>query len=424
MVDIAPFHALRYSSVKKSTDISTSICPPYDVVSPEERAALAKRSAQNIIQLELPEGEGAAKYDAASTLLKKWQAENVLQTDRGASFYVIETTYKITDAFAPKSQLKRYGVLVALQLETPGRGRVRPHEKTLPKAKEDRLYLLRAVETNISPIFGLFFDKKKIWAKWIAQAIKGRPLVQGREKKDLMHRLWKIDNPKLQKQLVDLLKSKELYIADGHHRYEVAWAYKEERLQKNPEASRTEGWNSVMAYICPMEEKGLLMLPTHRLVTSTWRMRDWKEHVEKFFTIKPVKNMAAIVSALAKPKRSSRILGWVTGEGSYLLTLRSDISVDRCMSERPDVLKELDVVLLHDLILSQVPNMELVYTRDLKEIAAQVKNPAKTAFLLASAGVESLARVSSAGEVMPPKTTYFYPKVPTGFTLMPLNQKI
>jgi uncharacterized protein (DUF1015 family) len=392
------------------------------VVSPVERAAIVKKHPNNIIQLELPEGEGAAKYEHASTLLRQWKTHGVMQRDRMPSFYVIETTFKINDPFAPKAAMKRYGVLSALRLETPGKGAVRPHEKTLPKAKEDRLNLLKAVHTNVSPIFGLFFDKKNEWKKWLATVIKAKPLAVGREKKDLTHRLWKVDDPSLQKKLVTLLKGKELFIADGHHRYEVAWAYKESQL-----AGRTSGmqeaWNYVMTYICPMEEKGLLMLPTHRLVKSNMSEEQWAQHLRTFFDLKPVKGVADIIKALSASKRETRALGWLTHKSAYLLTLKKDISIDRCLTNRPEALRELDVVLLHDLALGD--GKEIIYSRDLNEIKSRVQSdPSWTCFFLASPGVASLARVSTAGEVMPPKTTYFYPKVPTGFTTMPLDQNL
>src|SRR5262245_58245318 len=133
MVDIAPYRGLRFITPKNSTNVSDKICPPYDVISPEERAALAKHSPVNLVQLELPAGEGAAKYTHAAGLLRSWKAKDVLQQDRVAAFYLLETTYRIKDAFAPTKRLKRYGVLTALRLETPGRGAVHPHEKTLPK---------------------------------------------------------------------------------------------------------------------------------------------------------------------------------------------------------------------------------------------------------------------------------------------------
>lgn len=431
MVDIQSFRGLRPVIQKNKSDISHFICPPYDVISPAERENIVKRSPTNVIQLELPSGEGEAKYSNAASIMKKWIDVDVIQKDRKPSFYLLETTYRINDPFAPQKPLKRYGVLVALKLETPGKGSVKPHEKTLPKAKEDRLHLLRAVQTNVSPIFGLFFDKKNDWSRWIAPLIKQKPLAKGKEKKDLDHKLWKIDDVKVHQKLQKLLKSKELYIADGHHRYEVAWAYKGEQLTVNPQAEAHEGSNYVMAYVCPMEEKGLLMLPTHRLVKSNKSLEEWKNHLSSIFDFTPVKNVAALVKVLANTKRAVRTLGYVTKEGSFTLTLKSQISIDRCLEHRPEALRALDVVLLHDIALGEAAGInfltekELIYTRNLKEIDEKINQEnGWVGFMLGSPGVESLASVAKAGEVMPPKTTYFYPKVPTGFTMMPLNQRI
>jgi hypothetical protein len=171
-------------------------------------------------------------------------------------------------------------------------------------------------------------------------------------------------------------------------------------------------------------------------VKSSKSFDEWKAHLGNFFKIVPAKNLEAIVKALSEPqssseKKSGRQIGWITGRGSFFLKLRSDISIARCLGGRPPALTELDVILLHDLAMgetSQPPFLrekELIYTRDLKEMKSRIQdNPAWVGFLLASPGVQSLARVASANEVMPPKTTYFYPKVPTGFTLMSLEQRI
>ncbi len=427
MVDVAPFRALRYVPDNKS-DISRFICPPYDVISPHERDAMGRKFPKNIIHLELPAGDGDDKYANAARILNDWRGTSLLQDDRQAAFYLLETTYKISDPFAPEGKLKRYGVITGLRLETPGKGRVKPHEKTLPKAKEDRLKLLTALRTNISPIFGLFFDKQNAWKKWVTKATRRKPLVTGRESKDLEHRMWKIDDPALQKELRKLLSAKELYIADGHHRYEVSWAYSETRLHSEPHAPMDAGWRRVMAYICPMEEKGLLMLPTHRLVRSNRNLEEWRIHLESTFEITPVKGTAAILEVLRKETGS---IGWVNAEGAFLLKLKRGLTIDHCLQHRPKALRELDVVVLHDLALGEanetpfLTEKEIVFTRDVKGLDLLTKKDRTwVGFMLASPGVASLARVASAGEVMPPKTTYFYPKVPTGFTTMPLEQPI
>jgi uncharacterized protein (DUF1015 family) len=409
--------------------MSPYICPPYDVISAQEREEWVRRSPYNVIQLELPSGEDQEKYPHASRILARWRDQGVLQLDRLPSYYVLESTFRTQDPFAPGTRMKRYGVLTALHLETPRKGAVKPHEKTLPKAKEDRLNLLNALNSNVSPIFGLFFDKKKEWKKWLSKVTKLKPLAFGKENDNLSHRMWKVDQPALQKSLTGLLKGKDLYIADGHHRYEVSWAYKESRLNKEPNADLGTGWNYVMAYVCPMEESGLLMLPTHRLIKSSWKKEEWEKHLSGLFSVTPVKNSAALIKALLHGK--GRRLGWAHQNGFALLTLRTDISLERCLQNRPAALRDLDVVLLHDMALcesspvSDLANKEVIYTRDVKLLCDQVKKDSSwTGFLVASSGVSSLARVASANEVMPPKSTYFYPKVPTGFTLMPLEQKL
>ncbi len=433
MVDIAPFRALRPKSSNNGADISAFICPPYDVISPHQREAIEQKYPNNVVQIELPKGVDFEKFSNAARLLNTWKADGVVQEDRAPSFYLLETTFRIKDAFAPNKPLKRYGVLSALQLETPGKGAVHPHEKTLPKAKEERLNLITALQTDVSPIFGLFFDKKKQWRKWVAKVIKQKPLVKGQEGKDLSHRLWKVEAGALHKELRSMLRAKDLYIADGHHRYEVAWAYCQQRLKNAAglpaEALAEAGFHRVMAYICPMEEPGLLMLPTHRLIKSPLTVNSWKSHLSALFSINPVKDMKTIIKELVAG--NGRKIGWVYAGGMAILTPKPGMSVDRLLEERPKALRELDVILLHDVALGETikPEMtkerEVIFTRDLDGMEVMVeKDPSWVGFVLASPGVASLARVAGANEVMPPKTTYFYPKVPTGFTMMSKEQSI
>jgi uncharacterized protein (DUF1015 family) len=428
MGDIAPFRALRPAS-KKGADISNFICPPYDVISPHQREAIEKKNAQNVVLLELPAGDESAKFANAAKILKQWRAQGRVQEDRVGSMYLIETTFKISDPFAPKQAMKRYGVMAALKIEAPGKGAVRPHEKTLSKAKEERLNLITALNADISPIFGLFFDKQKKWRAFVSKATKKTPLVFGKENKDLTHRMWKIETPALIKEVRTLLKSKELYIADGHHRYEVSWAYKQQQLQAEPDAGANVGWGRVMTYVCPMEEPGLLMLPTHRLIRSAHTVQEWREHLSNYFQFENVANMTALVKTLSAPTR--RQIGWVHAEGIELLSLKPGMSDTALMPNRPPALRALDVVLLHDVAMGEGVNpdflrdKEIIFTRDLGGMQTLAdKEPLWTGFVLGSPGVASLARVSEASEVMPPKTTYFYPKVPTGFTLMALDQEI
>lgn len=428
MVDIAPFRAERPAS-KRGADISNFICPPYDVISPHQREAIEKKNPKNVVLLELPTGDESTKFGNAAQTLRKWRAEGFVQQDRVASHYLIETTFRINDPFAPKEALKRYGVMTALRIEAPGKGAVHPHEKTLSKAKEERLNLISALNADVSPIFGLFFDKQKKWRSFVNKVIKKAPLVSGRESKDLTHRMWKIESPDLNKELRTFLKTKDLYIADGHHRYEVSWAYREQKLNQEPDAPLEAGWRRVMAYVCPMEEPGLLMLPTHRLIHSSHTHQEWRDHLAQYFTFEPVASVSALVKTLSAPTK--RQIGWIHAAGVELLSIKPNMNAAMLMPQRPDALRALDVVLLHDVAMGEavrpdfLAEKEIVFTRDINGMKSLTeKEPLWTGFVLGSPGVSSLASVAEAMQVMPPKTTYFYPKVPTGFTLMPLEQEI
>jgi uncharacterized protein (DUF1015 family) len=180
-----------------------------------------------------------------------------------------------------------------------------------------------------------------------------------------------------------------------------------------------------------MEEPGLLMLPTHRLIRSVHTIQEWRAHLSQYFEFEPVASMGALVKTLSAQKPVKRQIGWVHAEGIELLSIKSAMTAASLMPERPEALRALDVVLLHDVAMGEavapdfLRDKEIIFTRDLNGMQALAdKEPLWTGFVLGSPGVASLANVAQAQQVMPPKTTYFYPKVPTGFTLMPLEQEI
>ena len=206
--------------------------------------------------------------------------------------------------------------------------------------------------------------------------------------------------PVLNKELrAAFLKSKDLYIADGHHRYEVSWAYREQRLAADSSAVNEAGFRRVMTYVCPMEEPGLLMLPTHRLIRSVHTVQEWREHLSQYFTFEPVASMAALVKVLSAP--SKRQIGWVHGEGIELMSIKPGLSAEQLMPARPAALRALDVVLLHDVAMGEsvkpdfLRDKEIIFTRDLGGMKTLAdKEPLWTGFVLGSPGVGSLSKVA------------------------------
>src|SRR3989339_442650 len=254
MAKIKPFHGIRY----KDGDISKFICPPYDIISAPEKERLKKSSAANLVRIELPDAAGGCnKYQSAARLFNDWRAKNVLLEDKTPALYFYEQT------FADKGRkMTRRGFFAALGLENPHKGNIKPHEKTLAKPKEDRLKLIRAVRANISPIFGLFNDPKKRIVTLAKDISRAKPLSSAKDKDGVTHRFWKLEDRETIACIQNMLDNQNIFIADGHHRYETAWNYSQERKKKDKKFSKDAGYNFVLVFLCPMEDPGLSIWPT------------------------------------------------------------------------------------------------------------------------------------------------------------------
>ncbi len=405
MVDIAPFPALRYNPSKVS-NLSLAICPPYDVISVPQYDKLLKRHVQNIVRIELPLAHGSVdRYANAAQLWSRWQNQRVIVPDKRPAFYGYEQRFTVGSA-----AYARRGFFAALRLEKPGAGRVRPHEQTFPKHKEDRLKLMRATTSNISPIFGIFFDRQKKAETLLSKRMVEKPLIISRDDRGVTHRLWRWDDAEAIKVLSGVLRGEEVLIADGHHRYETAWNYAEEKRGRDRAANtRKRAYRYVMTFLCPLADPGLVIQPTHRAVRTSMAWEAWEERLEKNFILQRVTGLNALLSRLRSNKEGTS-LGAVI-EGGKLIWMRPKNKNELIMP----------VVPLHEQILHDVPLENISYGQDPRNMVLTLqRGECNAVFLLPPPDKEAFAVICRSGRRLPQKSTYFYPKLATGLVMRSL----
>ncbi len=422
MAQFLPFRGLRYSS---DADLSAVICPPYDVIKGDARAELMQRDAHNIVAVELaaPYGEAATagQYQQSADLLSQWISEGVLVRD-DSSYYLYEQEFAVPGT---PDTVKRRGVMGALTLEEFGEG-VQPHEHTLSGPKADRLNLLRATQTNISPIFGLIADDDA-WVELLLDSVsETAPDGVATDGEGVVHRLWKITDDETVNGIEAGFENENILIADGHHRYETALNYMREQREKAGENwTGAEAANGVMMMCVSMNDAGLIVLPTHRLIQNVEpeKVANLPASLKQLFDVTPLDGGAVAVSKALADEGGNAKLGLHLPGQSYLLTLREN--------NAQSALEKLDVSVLHNQILEQelgidadklAAGQHVGYTIHAAEAIEKVESgAAQAAFLMRATPAKQVAEVAASGEKMPQKSTYFYPKLMTGMVLRPLN---
>ena len=387
MAEVRAFRAVRYDE-REAGPLSDLLCPPYDVISPEQRARLEAKSPYNFVRAELPR-EDPSGYANAGALLRDWREKHVLRQDLGAALYVDDHEFSIGRAKAT-----RRGVFVALRLHEVGEGVVLPHERTFPKARADRLELLRATRTNTSPVFGMIDAAGPI----AALAAAGHEIARGTLDGDA-HRLLAVTNPDAIATFASAIKDERVYIADGHHRYETALTYANERGAGPGTAERF-----TLVSLSALDDPGLRIFATHRVISGA---------------------RAALDAAVARSFDASPIEPGGVGDLQPGIVLVRDGTFTRLEARRevdrssiPAAWRELPVALAEELLIKHARDAgaEIEYEHDL-ERAIDAARGDSTAVLVRSVDARTLRAVSDAGERMPQKTTYFYPKVPAGLII-------
>jgi uncharacterized protein (DUF1015 family) len=419
MAEIQALRALHYD-LARTGGLQDVVAPPYDVIDAEQRAALEAKSPYNVVRLDLPQADGDP-YEHAARELAAWTADGVLVRDDQPALWALSQDYTGPDG-RPHT---RQGFFARVRVEDYGAGRIRPHERTHPGPKEDRLKLTRATRTNLSPIFSLYSDPEQTARRALAPATAAPPWAQTTDDDGTVNRLWRIEDPETVAAVEQALADKELLIADGHHRYETARVYAEEIGGEGPHR-----W--VLMCLVALQDPGLTVFPTHRLVNNLRpdQHEALANAIRADFEIEPLADEAQ----LAPPAGDKVQIGYLDShlKKPFMLTLKEPAIAAAALPDHSAPYRRLDTAVLEALILKGALGMTdedidhlsgLGYARDFDQALELIHSGEyDAAFLMAPTPVEHVQEVAAEGESMPPKSTYFFPKVPTGLLFNPLLQ--
>ena len=436
MAEIRPFRALRFTP--EAGNIEELTCPPYDIISEPQRLAYLARNEHNIVRLELPR-DGDDPYRQAGETLREWLRDGILRQDDVPALYVYEIEFSV-DGPSDISGMSGgdrsvMGLVGLVKLEEFEKGIVLPHEETLSKAKADRFNLMKATGCNFSDIYALYMDDggEEEPLDILKLVSREQPVTEMTDEAGLVHRLWAINDSGVIASIQRHLADTKLYIADGHHRYETALHYRDSlREQGVPEGTAAE---YVMMMMVEMSHPGLCVFPTHRLVRglSSFDAAALEEACGAYFDRLSGVDVSSLDEALEQAYRDGRhAFGFYTGGDTFtLLTLRDPGVMDDLLPRLSAASRTLDVTILHTLVLERLLGIDrenmanqvnLTYTREVREAIDGVKaGQYQCAFLLNPTRVTEIRDVAAAGEKMPQKSTYFYPKLITGLTMNRLN---
>ncbi len=421
MATIKPFKALVYNQ-EKINKLADVVCPPYDVISPLRQDYFHELHPNNFIHILLGKDiDGEDKYVRAGKIFKEWQADNVFVQDAKPTIYFYTQQYKIQG-----ETRTRFGFISLLRLEDKDTS-VFKHELTRSAPKEDRLKLLKQVHANLSPIFVVFMDKKKIIQRTYNKVLKNSPAsIEVTDEEKTVHKIWRIDSAELLKQFEEAMAKENMFIADGHHRYEVACAYRDQMRRLLGQTQEDESFNYVLSYFTNTDPRGLSILAIHRLIKLD-RQLDLKAFIEKlreYFEVEEVKDKAKFFFLMQKGGRSEHMLGVYKDKRYWLLRLKNIRILDKEMKDKPKEYRTLDVSILNQIVFKNILGIEvenkenITYNPDAEEFINRVdKDPSLIAFFLNPVKVQEIIAVALNGERMPAKSTYFYPKVLSGLLI-------
>ncbi len=423
MAVIKPFRGMRFDT-EKAGELKTLCCPPYDIISEEERKEFIKQNEYNVIRLELPK-EGEDVYARAGEVLDMWRAKGVLIHEDKPAIYIYEMEF---NAYNKRRSVK--GMIARVKVEEFSKGVILPHEFTLSKAKTDRFNLMKATNCNFSQIYALYMDSEHTTLKTIDEQSDFDAQYEFTDDDNITHRLWVCTDEAVIAKLIKDFADRKLYIADGHHRYETAVNYRN-WCRENGISKEGDPQDYQMIYLVDMEHPGLIVFPTHRLVRDLESFDKNKvlKSCEEYFDIEKFTSVGNMNTVLTKQyKEGKKAFAFYCGKGEwYLLTLKDLAVMDSVLPELSPASRQLDVSVLHSLVLEKTMGIDkenmanqinLTYTKFFEEAIMKVdKGEFQCSFILNPTRVTEIRDVAAAGEKMPQKSTYFYPKMITGMVM-------
>jgi uncharacterized protein (DUF1015 family) len=418
MAEVKPLNTLRYDG-RAAGPLENLIAPPYDVIDAGLRAELLGRSPLNVVEIDLPESPGGGDpYQHAGETFEAWRQQGIVVREPEPAMWALDQLYRAPDG----SDRRRRGFFARVRVEDYGPGRIRPHERTHPGPKEDRLALTRATRANLSPIFSLFPDPSGAVGEVLEEVAGEEPFASAPDHEGTLNTLWRIGEPQRIEAIAGAVRDAELLIADGHHRYETARVYAEE--------VGGEGEHRyVLMFLCSLSDPGLTVFPTHRLLTglkdATDKQQAIRDTITRCFDVEQVSR-----DELEPAPGAGVRLGYMDSfhKQPYLLTLKEGVSV---LEGKPEPYRRLDTAVLEALVLRGALGMSeddishlrgLGYSKSFDDARDAVESGrADAGFFMRATPVDQVREVAETGESMPPKSTYFFPKIPTGLLFSPLE---
>lgn len=430
MAEVHPFQGVRYNQ-RLVTDISMVISPPYDIITPQMAPELYQRSEYNFVRIEanreLPQDTDTDnKYTRSAAVLGQWLEQSIFQIDDVPAIYLHDHYF----AYLGR-EYRRRGITLRIRLEEWDKMVVRPHEGTLADPKTDRLNLLWALQVNTSPILALFDDQKGMVSSVLAEQERNKPVITSGSVGGERHNVWAITDGEAIGQICQSLAHQPVYIADGHHRYESALAYRREMCTCTDSVSGDEPFNFAMMTLVAFDDPGLIILPPHRMIRGISRatLDGAMARLKMFFDIDELSLATPDIwrqvdSLLTSEANTVKLLLFgLAPERLFMLKLRDLNAASRMMPYFHSALyKQLDVSIVDHIILEKVLELSserekvvLGYSHSREDAIKRVSNQEyQLAFLLSPVTAETVKAIADAGDRMPRKSTYFYPKAPSG----------
>jgi uncharacterized protein (DUF1015 family) len=420
MVEVRPFRAIRYT--EKAGNHKNLIAQPYDKIDLDMQRRYYEKSEYNYCRLTLPMEEN--RYEIAEQRIRRWTNEGILKKDKEPAIFVYKQEFQLFG-----KTCVRTGFIAALRLHPYVENKVLPHEITHEGPKIDRLNMLRATQKNLETGFLLYPDPEKTTIKLFAGITKANPLIDVKDSLNVRNLIWRLTDPDKIKLVQEAVIDKQFVIADGHHRYETAIAYRDER-RREEEWTEDSAFNFRMSYMVPIQDEGLIVLPTHRLLKKIQLTEGILQKLKKFFTVSKIDSKPETLRNFLESHKSKPTFCIYDGKWAYSLLLKNEKTVSKFINaDSSEEYRTLDVTILKDVILRAIIKTgelkideDILYVRWIKNAVEKVrKGEAKLAFLVNPTTPEMVLKIAQKHERMPEKSTDFYPKMVSGFTMMDLS---
>jgi uncharacterized protein (DUF1015 family) len=420
MVDVRPFKAIRYT--EKAGALKSLITQPYDKINQDMQREYYEKSPYNYCRLILPIEEN--RYQTVHQRIYEWLNEHVLAKDEEPAIFVCRQEFRLDG-----KNCTRTGLIAALRLYPYNEGLVFPHETTYSAPKADRLNMLRTIQKDLEPVFLIYSDPEKVTVDFLREVAKTPPDMEVEDELRVRHKLWCVTDPEKIALVQMAMESKTLVITDGHHRYESALAYRDER-RSQVEWTEDSAFNFHMSYMVPVQDEGLVVLPTHRLLRRFELTIETIEALASFFEISELSPKVSVMEGYLKKHKSEHAFCIYDGTKAYGLFLRDDQQVAKLAALNESNLEHiLDVVILKDVVFNTMMKTgelkieeDILYERSMRTAMDKIDNgEAKLAFLVNSISPKVVWEIAQKRARLPEKSTDFYPKPASGLTMMDVS---